>query len=115
MLKTNRLSCIRQKLVLSIILIGFLGAVAYEQRELLEPETPIEDFLQTESGQGSQGDAPNPNDKPYPVAVALLHSDYTPDEDLLYFRQQVLSKFDGKRLPFGVGVFYYPNKTKYKH
>ena len=23
--------------------------------------------------------------------------------------------FDGQRLPFGIGVFYYPNKTKYKH
>ena len=44
----------RQKLVLSIILIGFLGAVAYEQRELLQPEPPIEDFLQKESGQGTR-------------------------------------------------------------
>ena len=88
----------RQKLLLSIILLGFLGAVAYEQRELLQPEPPIEDFLQKESGQGTQGEAPNPDDKPYPVAVALLHSDYAPDEDLLYFRQQVQAGFNGKRL-----------------
>jgi len=34
----------------------------------------------------------------HPVAVAIFHQDYEPSNDILYFRQQVLSRYDGKRL-----------------
>lgn len=46
-------------------------------------------------GDGSGGAPPPP---PSPVAVALFHEDHEPDGGLYYFRQQVLSRFDGTRL-----------------
>ena len=45
-------------------------------------------------GDGS-GSAPPP---PAPVALAIFHDDYEPPNGVLYFRQQVQSKFDGTRL-----------------
>ncbi len=46
-------------------------------------------------GRGGGGGGGTP---PLPVAVALIHADYEPAHGLLYFRQQVLSRFNGKRL-----------------
>lgn len=46
-------------------------------------------------GDGSGGGSPPP---PRPVAVALFHDDFEPEDGLYYFRQQVLSQFDGTRL-----------------
>ncbi|MCA9538100.1 MAG: transglutaminase domain-containing protein [Myxococcales bacterium] len=46
-------------------------------------------------GDGSGGGTPPP---PRPVAVAVFHEDYEPQSGLLYFRQQVLSQFDGTKL-----------------
>ncbi|MEE2757413.1 MAG: transglutaminase-like domain-containing protein [Myxococcota bacterium] len=85
----------RQKLVMSMVLLLVLGLVAYQQQSSMKLEPPIEDFLKEQSvaGQGQSN-----QDKPYPVAVALLHTDYEPEADLLYFRQQVQGHFNGKRL-----------------
>lgn len=46
-------------------------------------------------GDGSGGGSPPP---PRPVALALFHDDFDPEGGLYYFRQQVLSRFDGTRL-----------------
>lgn len=46
-------------------------------------------------GDGSGGGSPPP---PRPVALALFHEDFEPPTGLYYFRQQVLSHFDGTRL-----------------
>ncbi|MCB9527010.1 MAG: transglutaminase domain-containing protein [Myxococcales bacterium] len=53
-------------------------------------------------GDGSGGAPPPP---PLPVAVALFHADHEPDGGLYYFRQQVLSRFDGTRLSADPGGF----------
>ncbi len=39
-----------------------------------------------------------PQPPPLPIAVALMHDDFTPPSGLLYFRQQVLSYYDGNHL-----------------
>ncbi len=46
-------------------------------------------------GDGSGGGNPPP---PRPVALALFHAEHEPQGGLYYFRQQVLSRFDGTRL-----------------
>ena len=46
-----------------------------------------------QSSQQSRSDRP-----PTPVAVAVFHDDYESDNSILYFRQQVLSTFDGVKL-----------------
>lgn len=45
-------------------------------------------------GGGGGGSPPPPN----PVAVAVFHATYEPPAGILYFRQQVLSKYDGHHL-----------------
>ena len=40
----------------------------------------------------------SPPQKPHPVAVALLRDDYTPDQGVMYFRQQALSQYNGVSL-----------------
>ncbi|MCB9524637.1 MAG: hypothetical protein H6702_14850 [Myxococcales bacterium] len=47
------------------------------------------------SGGGAGGGAPPP---PVPVAVAIFNDDYDPPGGIYYFRQQVLSRFDGTKL-----------------
>ena len=50
-------------------------------------------------GEGKgDGSSPSPNRPPTPVAVAVFHDDYKPEHGILYFRQQVLSTFDGVKL-----------------
>lgn len=51
-------------------------------------------------GDGSGGGSPPP---PLPVALAIFHEDYEPEGGLYYFRQQVLSRFDGMRLSIDQG------------
>jgi hypothetical protein len=48
-------------------------------------------------GGGSSSSQPPPR-PPVPVAVAVFHDDYTPENGVLYFRQQALSFFDGVKL-----------------
>jgi transglutaminase-like putative cysteine protease len=48
-------------------------------------------------GDGSS-EQPRPDRPPTPVAVAVFHDDYEADNSVLYFRQQVLSSFDGAKL-----------------
>ena len=55
------------------------------------------------SGKGGQGDGQQNQNRPdqrppTPVAVAIFHDDYTPENYILYFRQQALSMFDGVKL-----------------
>ena len=45
----------------------------------------------------SQNNSSNSN-PPRPVALAVFHDDYAPETGILYFRQQVLSSFDGTKL-----------------
>ncbi len=49
-------------------------------------------------GSGSGGGAGPQPPPPLPVAVAVFHEDYAPEGGLLYFRQQVLSRYDGHHL-----------------
>jgi protein-glutamine gamma-glutamyltransferase len=49
-------------------------------------------------GKGDSGKNSPPNHPPTPVAVAVFHDDYAPENGILYFRQQVLSYFDGVKL-----------------
>ncbi|MBM4291471.1 MAG: transglutaminase domain-containing protein, partial [Deltaproteobacteria bacterium] len=49
-------------------------------------------------GQGGGGAPQPPPRPPVPVAVAVFHDDYTPENGVLYFRQQALSFFDGTKL-----------------
>lgn len=52
-------------------------------------------------GGGGQGDSAQnspQNRPPTPVAVAVFHDDYAPEQGILYFRQQALSYFDGVKL-----------------
>lgn len=56
------------------------------------------------SGQGGgQGKGPFRDDygsgqQPTPVAVVIFHDDYEPEEQVLYFRQQALSRYDNHHL-----------------
>ena len=51
-------------------------------------------------GKGKEGDSNSDdsqsqsNNPPQPVALAIFHDDYEPENGILYFRQQVLSSFD---------------------
>ena len=49
-----------------------------------------------EQGDSSQNSPQNR--PPTPVAVAVFHDDYSPEQGILYFRQQALSYFDGVKL-----------------
>ena len=49
-------------------------------------------------GSGSAFSPPPPPDVIVPVAIATLHDDYEPYNQLFYFRQQVLSYYDGHHL-----------------
>ncbi len=60
-------------------------------------------------GEGGQPQSPQPGDLPFkaqydqtgeeaPVAVVLLHGDYSPPPGAFYFRQSVFSQFNGRRL-----------------
>lgn len=57
---------------------------------------------ESKEGQGNNNDPYSgdfsSNNQPDPVAVAVFHEDYEPPGGLLYFRQQVLSWFDGNHL-----------------
>jgi hypothetical protein len=109
----------RQKLILSTLVLFILGLLAYQFRGDMKADMPISRLLDKsaqdgknkngKNGKGNQKDNQGnsggsgsggqpPPDPPLPVAVALLHSDYKPEGDLLYFRQQVLGQFNGKRL-----------------
>lgn len=49
-------------------------------------------------GRGGGGGGRPPDKPPVPVAVAIFHDDHEPQNGLLYFRQQVLSRFDGNHV-----------------
>ena len=49
-------------------------------------------------GDGESNNNSPQNRPPTPVAVAVFHDDYAPEYGILYFRQQVLSSFDGVKL-----------------
>ncbi len=40
----------------------------------------------------------NQQPPPYPVAIAVFHTDFEPQSGVMYFRQQVLSHYDGNHL-----------------
>jgi transglutaminase-like putative cysteine protease len=54
-------------------------------------EPPKNDALEFEDNYDSQG-------RRVPVAVVLLHDDYSPPTDLYYFRQSAFSQWNGRRL-----------------
>ena len=110
------------KLIITMVALLLIGLLVYQGSENLRIEPPIADFLAGDgeqkgkkndgggqadnnenqdgesggSGGGSGGGSSG--DPPLPVAVALLHGNYEPEHGLLYFRQQVLSHFNGTRL-----------------
>jgi transglutaminase-like putative cysteine protease len=54
-------------------------------------QPPSNDNLEFEDNYSSQG-------RQAPVAVVLLHDDYSPPNDLYYFRQAAFSQYNGRRL-----------------
>ncbi|MCL2326033.1 MAG: transglutaminase-like domain-containing protein [Proteobacteria bacterium] len=52
-------------------------------------------------GEGRSGtgrDGPTANDKPTPVAIAVLFDEYSPGDGIFHFRQNVLSRYNGNNL-----------------
>lgn len=49
---------------------------------------------------------PPPNDRPQPVALVTFHDDFESKEEVLYFRQQVQSRFDGTHLAYDTSGKY---------
>ena len=109
------------KLVLSLVALLVLAAGVYwwvrDQRVEIEVKTDLgltqgeqdrankgdeeggkgdSDGKSKGDGDGGSGGSPPP--PPAPVALAIFHDDYEPPNGVLYFRQQVQSKFDGTRL-----------------
>ena len=82
-------------LIVGIILLGIVGGAAYWLRD----DAPLMDILDpNQSGQakGAQ-DRLNNEQPPEPIAVARFETDFKPPKPILYFRQQVLSFYDGMR------------------
>ena len=109
------------KLILTLTALTIMGWAVYHFTEDLQIRQELAGFLnekgeknKAKSDQENEGQSDSLNDRsrggdgggegpsnqppPLPVAVALFHSDFEPENNILYFRQQVLSKFDGKRL-----------------
>ena len=92
-----------------------LGAVLYfTHTSGLPPPPPSGDGLslrddQSQGGQGGQGQNNGPSGPDFqdnydqsgaqtPVAVILLHDDYSPPSGVYYFRQDAFSQYNGRRL-----------------
>ncbi|MFA5624045.1 MAG: transglutaminase family protein [Bradymonadales bacterium] len=56
-----------------------------------------DDKSKSGSGDGSSGGSSSSN-KPQPVAIAVFYDEFSPGNDYFYFRQNVLSKYDGNHL-----------------
>ena len=65
------------------------------------------------NGNGAGGGSTPP--PPLPVAVAVFHEDYEPESGILYFRQQVLSRYDGHHLVADDGGFDADVITAFPH
>lgn len=81
--------------VVGLLLLIMVGSTAY----LLRDDVPLMDILDPQQQGQAQGAQDRLSDEqpPEPIAVALMHTDFTPPKPLLYFRQQVLSFYDGNR------------------
>jgi protein-glutamine gamma-glutamyltransferase len=111
------------KLLSSVIALALLTWGAYELLDKIDLPKPVIDtnglgLTSDESkdgkdgqgnadgkGGGGGGNSNNPFDGPskppdviVPVAIAVLHDDHKPLDDLFYFRQQVLSRYNGHHL-----------------
>lgn len=51
-----------------------------------------------QNSKNKKNHGPTNHDKPTPVAVAVFYDEYTPASGVLYFRQGVLSEYDGNHL-----------------
>ena len=81
-------------LIIGIILLGIVGGAAYWLRD----DAPLMDILDpNQSGQAGAQDRLNNEQPPEPIAVARFETDFKPPKPILYFRQQVLSFYDGMR------------------
>jgi len=82
-------------LILGVLLLSMIGSAAYWLRD----DVPLMEMLDPNQGGQANGaqDRLNSEQPPKPIAVALLHTDFTPPKPILYFRQQVLSFYDGFR------------------
>jgi protein-glutamine gamma-glutamyltransferase len=108
------------KLIITMIALILIGVGVYHVGENVRIDAPIADFLAGDGQEKGDGESDGKSDgaegegegggqsggsgqdsnstPPLPVAVALLHGDYEPEHGLLYFRQQVLSLYNGTRL-----------------
>ncbi len=112
------------KLLTSLVLLLALGAAYFLLADIrMDPVTPTDALgLSGKKGDKSKGKgggkggkgggkgggggvSDNPfkddysqNQPPTPVAIAVLRDDFTPRNDIIYFRQAVLSSYNGNRL-----------------
>jgi len=104
------------KLLTTIVLLALLGIVFYSVSDKRIATDRPADALglsgkkndnrrSNAKGKGSGGSEDNPfkdnydsSGQPTPVAIAILRDDLKTDEDILYFRQRALSKYNGVRL-----------------
>jgi hypothetical protein len=116
------------KLVTTLVLLLLVGAVFFVLRaRRLEPPQPLDALglsgKAEDSGEqgkkGGKGDKGGKGEKggqsrdpfkddysssgmPSPVAIAVLRDDFTPTSELMYFRQTVLSSYNGHHLVGGL-------------
>lgn len=83
------------KLLLSLAALGLLGGFVFQQTADMRIEYPADTGLGLTKGEKRRS---GPRPQPNVVAVAILRDEYSPMGGHFYFRQQVLSDFDGHRL-----------------
>lgn len=116
------------KVVISLIVLLILGLLAFRFLESVRIPTHIEnpvanalgqnekdsqgeDDSDSKQGGGNQNDKDkgsgssnndssgnSSNNKPQPVAIAVFYDEFSPADGYFYFRQNVLSKYDGNHL-----------------
>lgn len=117
------------KLLTTLLLLVLLGTVFFVLRaRRIEPSQPLDalglsgkgEESKSSGGKGGKGEGKKGEGKgggssqnpfkdnysnasqPSPVAIAVLRDDFTPPSELLYFRQTVLSSYNGHHLVSGI-------------
>lgn len=123
--RRTRRASIWDLLLLLLLLGGLYTALPIDKLKQILPKPRGSDGLQGDpkpsrggkggskaDGKGGTGkdNDPMPMDKPQdqsqsntPVAVVIMHDDYTPPYGIYYFRETAFSQFNGKRLVADVG------------